>query len=83
MHTPGPWYIEHPYDEPGTYIGGPNTELVAKVYNEDDAALIAAAPDLLRSLEFLTTAAELEPAMSIYRAHIQQAKELIALVKGN
>ena len=36
MHTPDPWYIEHPYDEPGAYIGGPNTELVAAVYNEDD-----------------------------------------------
>ena len=39
--------------------------------------LLAAAPDLLASLQFLTDAAETEPGMEIYRAHIEQAREAI------
>ena len=35
-------------------------------------------PGLLHSLRFLTEAAETEPAMSIYRAHIKQAREVMA-----
>lgn len=48
------WHVEHPFGEPGTYItDADSTALVAKVYNPDDAALIAAAPDLLAALEGL------------------------------
>lgn len=60
-HTPGPWNVEHPYGEPGVYVTGPNTGLIAKLYMPDagmhvadkpvtidaNARLIAAAPDLL------------------------------------
>ena len=28
-HTPGPWKIERPYQEPHIYIAGPKTELIA------------------------------------------------------
>jgi hypothetical protein len=49
--TPGPWEIEHPYGEPGTYISGPLTELVARVYTNDaDARLIAQAPAMFAAL---------------------------------
>ena len=44
--------------------------------------LIAAAPDLLKSLEFLTDAAGTEPGMAIYREHIKQARAAIAKAKG-
>mgnify|MGYP001608436783 CR=1 FL=1 len=61
-----------------------------------NARLIAAAPDtaaerdrlrevnreLLRSLDFLVQAAECEPSMSIYKAHIAQANAAIAKAKG-
>jgi hypothetical protein len=64
-HTPGPWNVEHPYGEPGVYVAGPNTGLIAKLcapdshlFNADkpvsidaNARLIAAAPELLAALE--------------------------------
>ena len=54
-HTPGPWIVEHPYGEPGVFVSGPRTELIAKLYlvaeAEANAALIAAAPELLAALE--------------------------------
>jgi hypothetical protein len=56
-HTPAPWEIEggpngsqmlvaHQRDEDGAF-----TEVVAHVHRADNAALIAAAPDLLEVLE--------------------------------
>jgi len=36
--------------------------------------------ELLHSLRFLTDAAESEPAMAIYRAHIAKARAIIAMV---
>lgn len=53
-HTPGPW-IDHSFKtEPGQmiqvragYINARETELVALVAKEEDARLIAAAPELL------------------------------------
>jgi len=64
-HTPGYWNVEHPYGEPGVYVAGPNTGLIAKLYEPDrgmfnidrpvsieaNARLIAAAPDLLKACE--------------------------------
>ena len=40
-----------------------------------------AAPDLLTSLRFLVEAADTEPGMNIYRAHIEKAKEVIAKIE--
>lgn len=68
-HTPGPWYVEKPYEEPGIYIAAAlNTSLVAKLYEPDanglnvdkpittlgNARLIAAAPDLFEALQKTT-----------------------------
>ena len=47
-----------------------------------NARLIAAAPELLAALEFITSAAETEPGMEIYRAHLEQARAAIAKAKG-
>ena len=34
-HTPTPWNVERPFQEPGVYIAGPNTGLIAKLYEPD------------------------------------------------
>lgn len=53
--TEGFWNVERPYGEPGVYIAGPDTSLVAKVWDNENtmgnAKLIAAAPELLDALE--------------------------------
>ena len=49
---------------------------------EANTRLIAAAPDLLRSLTWLADAAETEPGMQIYKAHIKLARETIAKATG-
>jgi len=50
-----------------------------EILEEDkaDAILIAAAPELLASLSFLVQAARTEPGMNIYKAHIEQAENVI------
>ena len=50
MHTPGPWYVEVYSD--GTTVESKTYTIAENVSNED-AALIAAAPDLLEACEFL------------------------------
>lgn len=47
------WYVEHPFGEVGTYISDDNTKLIAKVYNEEDAELLASAPSMAVKLEKL------------------------------
>lgn len=49
---------------------------------ETVAKLISAAPEMLASLQFLVDAAETEPGMAIYRAHIEQARAVITKAKG-
>jgi hypothetical protein len=80
-HTPGPWNIEYPFSEPGVYVAGPNTGLIAKLYEPDacmfnkdskvsreaNARLIAAAPELLEALK--TVAEHLRLTMAEYRRH--------------
>lgn len=62
--SPGPYYEEKPYQEPGVYISGPNTGLICKLYPPDDhlfngdtkvtiegtARLLKSAPALLEAL---------------------------------
>jgi hypothetical protein len=81
-HTPGPWNVEHPYGEPGVYVAGPNTGLIAKLcapdshlFNADkpvsidaNARLIAAAPELLAALGSIETfAADYETDSPVQR----------------
>lgn len=61
-HTPGPWYVGHdavnPMTGDATLSVGPIAHTVAAVIAEDDARLIAAAPELLGALTRFTEWAE-------------------------
>ena len=45
---------------------------------DEQRRMIDAGPALLAALEFLVDAADTEPSMNIYRAHIAQARAAIA-----
>lgn len=54
LHTPGPWTIEHPgHLSHNTPVIESASGRVAMVRREEDADVIAAAPDLLEALENL------------------------------
>jgi len=48
------------------------TKLIARIIDEETHA-----GELVHSLQFLTDAAETEPTMNIYRAHIEKARAAI------
>ena len=51
-HTPGPWYAANcGNDEQGLIVSETSDSSIAVAYDKRDAALIAAAPDLLAALE--------------------------------
>jgi hypothetical protein len=88
-YTPGPWgaFVEDdegPAKLPGTFtVDGPDLEWIAQgIKSAADACLIAAAPDLLAALDFLTRAARTEPGMAIYEAHLAEAEAAIARARG-
>lgn len=57
-HTPGPWQVEKGRDKTHPYsVTGDGFDL-ARCVTADDAALIAAAPDLVATLRALTDAVE-------------------------
>ena len=87
--TPGPWNTERPYGEPGLYIAGPDTSLVAKLYEpssfaEANARLIAAAPSLYAAL--VDCLGDLGHYASTHGPgpdrRLEQAREAIRLVGG-
>lgn len=52
-HTPGPWETKQPEAWAGRYrVETPSGVRIADVLLEDDARLIAAAPELLSNLQF-------------------------------
>lgn len=69
-HTPGPWHVERPFNEKGTYIAHTDsTALIARVYEgniivgktlpdhgQANARLIAASPALLAALQRISFA---------------------------
>lgn len=81
--TPGPWYVSNEPLIPGlaevrTHDGsGPMPYKVATCH-DNDARLIAAAPDLLRACSLLC----LGPAHPDWAAHVEQAWAAIAKAKG-
>lgn len=100
-HTPGPWAItsapygalrvgpalvEHPGREAVEYANARDRDLLAQ--RAADAALIAAAPDMLAALQGLAWAVsgieyvETEYAEEVAQAHAAIAKALIAQAKG-
>lgn len=56
MHTPGPWDLT-PYDESFFSVDARGHQ-IAEVYDNVNARLIAAAPDLLEALQSLAFQAE-------------------------
>lgn len=84
LHSPGPWLVEHPHREPGVYVGAANTALVAKLYPGDDgleqteanAALIAAAPELLEACEGFIAWLDFEGDVFEEEAIIERTKPL-------
>ena len=75
--TPGPWTFVGP--SPG------GTPYDVNLRRREDALansrLIAAAPDLLAALEWVTEALEVESG-TLYKAHIEQARAAIAKARG-
>ena len=90
-YTPGPWhYATKGPGLLGVFCGDGRlarpADLIAGVAASDNheanARLIAAAPDLLAALDFLTRAARTEPGMAIYEAHLAEAEAAIARARG-
>lgn len=83
-HTPGPWRHE-PYENvyQSAVIGG--LHQIALVHYDDfeqsNARLIAAAPELLEALEnFIETVEHVDPG--VYRDSIEQAQAAIRKARG-
>ena len=77
MHTPGPWKeisfggtLETYY----CYIANPEGNYVAAVAKRVDAALIAAAPDLLKALEYILSYDDTVEGADAARAAIAKAR---------
>ena len=97
-HTKGPWEVsKHGVPEgiyqSGIYAGSESKDLAIVRTSEDDANLIAAAPELLEALERLLEAMysdkEISPNMPVIISWetngdaIRQARSAIAKVKGS
>jgi len=89
-HTNGPWQV----DTTGMYLqirGNlsdrkhmAHEEVVARVYHLDDAALIAAAPEMLEALEAMQTLAssDVTPSIELVSRVRNMAVAAIAKAKG-
>lgn len=51
QHTPGPWSTYQADDDGDTYVGGPGDVIVCQNATDEDALLIAAAPEMLAALQ--------------------------------
>jgi hypothetical protein len=85
QHTPGNWIaqhrhitVNHPSGENGLMLAIADFEEIDDKQGVKNCQLCAAAPELLHALRFLVDAANTEPGMSIYKAHIEQAKAAIS-----
>jgi hypothetical protein len=83
-HTPGPWAYEQESDNSADFwvfqAHGPTR--VAVEVSERDAALIAAAPDLLAALQRIIRAADRMPIDSPLDGIIDEARAAIARATG-
>ncbi len=91
MHTPGPWSTRQIPDPMLPNLIGyaidfneAQEQIADFVYEEADACLIAAAPELLESLSNLVGLARLGAAhLSKYHAALQSAEAVIAKARGS
>ena len=84
-HTPGPWTTNNGFTILSAKGKTASSDVPNKTITDDEAianaALIAAAPDLLAALEFCSDALNTE-AGGLYKAHIEQARAAIAKAEG-
>ena len=92
-HTPGPWTLEEHRAHWTSYIvrGGPMQNQIAQCFNwqdkgfdvssEENARLIAAAPDLLEALELALLVIE-ATGPGVYHDAERQMRKAIAKAKG-
>jgi hypothetical protein len=83
-HTPGPWHVESRKSFGNFYeirSGGKGIACIADENGREEAnaALIAAAPDMLEALEKISA---LHPVKCIL-VEVKQARDAIAKAKGN
>jgi hypothetical protein len=52
-HTPGPWYEANTGNHQGLVISESSSADVCVTYDKQDAALIAAAPEMLEAIELI------------------------------
>ena len=86
-HTPGPWMFDATLKGDGSFGGSyivsnnaKRTWPLAEVYREDNARLIAAAPDLLEALKALV--ADLKPYMGQGRMDDKIRNAIAAIAKA-
>ena len=86
-HTPGPWMFDATLKGDGSFGGSyivsnnaKRTWPLAEVYREDNARLIAAAPDLLEALKALV--ADLKPYMGQGRMDDKIRNAIAAIAKS-
>ena len=79
-HTPGPWTAYCASDDGDNYIGATGDRIVAQNASEDDARLIAAAPDLLAAAKLAET--NLSPLYSSNHIVLMSLRAAIAKAEG-
>jgi len=75
-HTPAPWKIEGKYTYHAIFGGHNNNRLVAEVPEDANAALIAAAPELLEALQAMVRIVTRTPMVDL--PEVAQAVHVIA-----
>jgi len=79
-YTQSPWYVEHPYGEPGVYISDRETSaLIAKLYGPDaeaNALKVAALPLLLEACEAIAKLAQGQGRANLIEVAAQAARAL-------
>lgn len=86
--TPGPWKVDSDGADVWVMKDHSGGQGIAAIFDVNgiaemtaNAALIAAAPELLAALEFCAEALDTE-AGGLYKAHVEQARAAIAKAKG-
>lgn len=86
-HTPGPWYESKTGSHQGLIIAEETGENIAVSYKKENAALIAAAPELLAALELCLKNSEFRRASGVesgpmIEREIEVARAAIAKARG-
>ena len=80
-HTPGPWAMTRKATN-HQHLSGPGPGLIADIHRDEDAAIIAAAPDLLAALQKLVRAIDRLPGNNPLDGLADEARAAIAKATG-